>query len=135
RRLGVVGGRPGHRFHPERDRQGAALQRTRDAMRALVVAAALAMALAQAQAGRACEARPPQAVNVQRALELAQRTQQALDGSGAQVVVLGRAGQDLGKWGLRWSHLGYAYRSDAGWRVVHKLNQCGSANAALYRQG
>jgi len=104
-------------------------------MRAFVVAAALALALVQAHAGRTCEAKPPQAATVQRALELAQRTQQALDASGAQVVVLGRAGQDLGKWGLRWSHLGYAYRGDAGWRVVHKLNQCGTANAGLYRQG
>jgi len=105
-------------------------------MRRLLAAAALALALTTpAFAGRTCEAKLPQAVNVQRALELAQRTQQALDASGAQVVVLGRAGQDLGKWGLRWSHLGFAYRSEAGWRVVHKLNQCGTANAALYRQG
>jgi hypothetical protein len=99
-------------------------------------AAALAFAVAlPAHAGRTCEAKPPQAASVQRALELAQRTQQALNASGAQVVMLGRAGQDLGKWGLRWSHLGYAYRGEGGWRVVHKLNQCGTANAALYRQG
>jgi len=53
-----------------------------------------------------------------------------------RVVVLGRAGQDLGKYGLRYSHLGWAYRTDAGpWRVVHKLNECGSAVGHLYRQG
>ncbi|KAB2899078.1 MAG: DUF2145 domain-containing protein, partial [Burkholderiaceae bacterium] len=40
-----------------------------------------------------------------------QRTARALDASGAQVVVLGRAGQDLSKYGLRYSHLGWAYKT------------------------
>ena len=69
-------------------------------------------------------------------MQLAQQTAQALDASGARVVLLGRAGQDLTKYGLRYSHLGWAYKSEAGpWRVVHKLNECGTAVAAVYRQG
>ena len=40
---------------------------------------------------------------------------------------------------MRYSHLGFAYREGEGsarvWRVVHKLNQCGSARASIYRQG
>jgi hypothetical protein len=92
-----------------------------------------------AQAGRTCEARPLQAHSVVSALSLAQTTAQALDASGAQVVVLARAGQDLSRYGLQWSHLGLAYKDDhvqpAVWRVVHKLNHCGSATAGLYRQG
>ena len=112
---------------------------------AAVVAVALGAALAPAHAGRNCEARPPDALNVQRSLELAERTAKALDATGAQVVVLARSGQDLSKYRLRWSHLGLAYRDGksgreggqepAVWRVVHKLNQCGSARADLYRQG
>ncbi|MDO9200858.1 MAG: DUF2145 domain-containing protein, partial [Hydrogenophaga sp.] len=67
-------------------------------------------------------------------------TAQALDAefarSGARVVVLGRAGQDLSKYQLRYSHLGWAYKTDAGpWRVLHKLNACGTGVGALYRQG
>jgi hypothetical protein len=105
-------------------------------MKAALTAVALACTLvATAHAGRACEAKAPQATSVQRAMELAVRTREALDASGAQVVVLARAGQDLDKYGLRWSHLGYAYKTTAGWRVVHKLNQCGTAQSALYRQG
>lgn len=98
-----------------------------------------------AQAGRPCETRPPEAASVQRALGLAERTAQALEATGAQVVVLARNGQDLSKYRLRWSHLGLAYREEgpvgdgvpgpAVWRVVHKLNECGSARADLYRQG
>jgi hypothetical protein len=102
-------------------------------------------ACAPAQAGRPCEARPPEASQVQQALELAERTARWLDASGARVVAIAREGQDLSRWGLQWSHLGWAYREEpeapaaagarARWRVVHKLNQCGSASAALYRQG
>ena len=95
----------------------------------------LVLAAGSAQAGRSCEQRAPEALNVQRAMTLAQHTAAALDASGAQVVLLARAGQDLSKYGLAWSHLGLAYKDGARWRVVHKLNACGSARAGVYRQG
>ncbi|WP_395694063.1 DUF2145 domain-containing protein [Piscinibacter sp.] len=95
----------------------------------------LVLAAGAAQAGRSCEQRAPEALNVQRAMTLAQHTAAALDASGAQVVLLARAGQDLSKYGLAWSHLGLAYKDGARWRVVHKLNACGSARAGVYRQG
>jgi hypothetical protein len=104
---------------------------------AVLVVAALAGA-ASAWAGRSCEEKAPDATAVQRGLELAARTAQALEDSGAEVVVLARAGQDLSKYRLRWSHLGLAYREGGPgtpWRVVHKLNQCGAATADLFRQG
>ncbi len=109
-------------------------------MRRLVV---LSVALAlwaslglPAHAGRSCAPHQPTAQGIERGMQLAQRTAQALDASGARVVLLGRAGQDLSKYGLRYSHLGWAYKSEAGpWRVVHKLNECGTAVAAVYRQG
>ncbi len=93
-----------------------------------------------AQAGRSCEERKPSVQSMTRGLDLAQRTLAALDASGAQVAVLARAGQDLGRYGVRWSHLGLAYRQPGAdglgnWRVLHKLNQCGTAEAAVYRQG
>lgn len=89
-----------------------------------------------AHAGRSCAPHQPTAQGIERGMQLAQQTAQALDASGARVVVLGRAGQDLSKYGLRYSHLGWAYKSEAGpWRVVHKLNECGTAVAAVYRQG
>jgi hypothetical protein len=81
-------------------------------------------------------------------------------------VILARAGQDLRKYGLDWSHLAFAYREDmptpvatdrvdpwptggaalfdgppsrrihrSTWRIAHKLNQCGTAEAAVFRQG
>jgi hypothetical protein len=92
-----------------------------------------------AHAGQPCETRPPQTNDVVRGMTLAANTAARLDASGAQVVVLARAGQDLSKYGVTWSHLGFAYRDGDGprthWRVVHKLNHCGTASASLYRQG
>ncbi|WP_140626826.1 DUF2145 domain-containing protein [Methylibium rhizosphaerae] len=104
-------------------------------LRAAACAAALLAATA-AQAGRPCETQPLDVRSVESAMELAAATARRLDGTGAQVVVIARAGQDLGRYGLRYSHLGFAYREPgAGWRVVHKLNHCGTAEAAVYRQG
>jgi hypothetical protein len=105
----------------------------------LVAAWALALP-GTAHAGRACEDAPLTAQQVSDAMALAQSTAEALDRSGAQVVLLARAGQNLEDYGLRWSHVGFVYReTDAKgasvWRVLHKLNECGTAQADLYRQG
>ena len=92
-----------------------------------------------AQAGRPCEDKPLTPRQIEQGMNLAEATAQRLDASGAQVVLLARAGQDLGKYGLQWSHLGFAYRDpDATrpvWRVLHKLNHCGTARGDLFRQG
>jgi hypothetical protein len=94
-----------------------------------------------AHAGRSCEAaKPPSPQVIEQGMNLAERTLKALDAehakSGAKVIVLARAGQDLSKYGLRYSHLGFAYKNpDGRWLVAHKLNTCGSAEASLYRQG
>jgi len=89
-----------------------------------------------AHAGRSCEAKPPESSRIVKGLMLAERTQTALNTSGAKVVMLARAGQDLSKYGLRYSHLGWAYKSANGqWLVVHKLNGCGTSDASIYRQG
>jgi hypothetical protein len=105
-------------------------------------AAALLCAIAvNAHAGRSCDApKPPAPQVIVQGMNLAERTLRALDAehakSGVKVVVLARAGQDLSKYGLRYSHLGLAYKTPQGqWLVAHKLNSCGTAEAALYRHG
>jgi len=111
-----------------------------NALRQSLLAVALALALHGAQAGRPCENQPLEAGSVERGMALAESTARALDASGANVVMLARAGQDLSKYGLTYSHLGFAYRDPTPqgatvWRVAHKLNHCGTAEAAVYRQG
>ena len=103
------------------------------------VAVAALLAAGAAHAGRSCETRPLSLHTLQQGLDLAARTAQRLEASGAQVAVIARNGQDLSRYRLRYSHLGLAYRDEqAGrpvWRVVHKLNHCGSARASIFRQG
>ena len=106
--------------------------------------AAVLLTASVAWAGRSCEPGKADAVTIERGLRLAQRTHEALEAAharnGTQVVVLARAGQDLSRHGIRYSHLGIAARTQGAqgqpaWRVLHKLNHCGSADAAVYRQG
>lgn len=111
-----------------------------------VLAFAVAILLAGAAfAGQTCEPRRPSVDSMRRDLELAASVARQLDDlaarDGVRVALIARAGQDLGKWGERYSHLGIVYRDAAAlggrgtWRVAHKLNECGSSRSALYRQG
>lgn len=112
---------------------------------AVMALATLAGAGSPALAGQNCEPRKPGLDSIRRDLALAASVADQLDEmarrDGTQVVLIARAGQDLSQYGLRYSHLGIAYRDDAAlggrgaWRVVHKLNQCGSSRSTLYRQG
>ena len=109
----------------------------RSTLRAWLVVAA--WAVGAAHAGQGCEEKAADPQSVASGMALAASTAKALDASGATVALLARAGQDLGKYGLNSSHLGFAYREAVGgkpaWRVLHKLNHCGTALSALYRQG
>ena len=107
-------------------------------MRRLILAVSLAGAMAgAAHAGQSCEHKPMSVEEVKRGLDLAQRSMQALDASGAQVAMIARAGQDLSKYGLHYSHVGLAWRDHpAGrWVVVQLLNECGTADSALFNDG
>lgn len=102
-----------------------------------LAAALLAFAAVPAWAGQPCEGRPLAAHEVVLSMDLAQRTVQALEDSGAQVALVSRAGQDLSRYRLRYSHMGIAVRDHPKrrWTVVHALNDCGSAVSALYDEG
>jgi hypothetical protein len=118
---------------------------TTTSLRRALAFAAAALIACTALAGQNCEPRRPTLDSMRRDLALAASVARQLDElatrDGTRVVLLARAGQDLSKYGLRYSHLGIAYRDDAAlhgrgaWRVVHKLNQCGSDRSTLYRQG
>lgn len=107
---------------------------------AAMLVAGLMVVPPAAHAGRSCEHRTLTADRLERGLRFAEQVRSALDGSGDQVVVLARVGQDLSRYGLVYSHLGFAYREADGrggyrWRVLHKLNHCGSGASAIFKQG
>ena len=114
-------------------------------LRRVLAFIAVAVLAGAAFAGQNCEARRPSIESMRRDLALAASVARQLDDlaqrDGTRVVLIARAGQDLSKYGLRYSHLGIAYRDEVAlggrgaWRVVHKLDQCGSDRSTLYRQG
>ncbi|MEZ5653773.1 MAG: DUF2145 domain-containing protein [Burkholderiaceae bacterium] len=107
----------------------------------ILFAGCTGLAASPGWAGQSCEVHRPGATELRQTFELAAHTATALDRSGADVAILARAGQDLRSYGLRFSHVAFAYRENPGvggsglWRVAHLLNECGTARSALYRQG
>ncbi|MBO9536257.1 DUF2145 domain-containing protein [Herbaspirillum sp.] len=99
-----------------------------------LLAATLVMPVA-VHAGQTCDRSEPREAAVRQQLDMAVKTIDRLNASGAEVVVIGRVGQDLSKYGQRYSHLGFAYREGGSWFVVHKLNECGTALSNIYEQG
>ena len=90
-----------------------------------------------ALAGRSCQEQPPTPVVVQKGLQLALKTQQVLAQSDTTVALLGRVGSDLSAYGLRYSHAGFVWRNHpkGQWLVVHALNHCATATAAVFDEG
>lgn len=90
-----------------------------------------------AHAGQACSDKAPTPETIRKGLNLALKTREALDASGAQVALVARVGQDLSRYKLRYSHMGYAWRDHpkGRWFVVHELNACGTALSTIYDEG
>ncbi len=97
----------------------------------------LTLASFAVHAGRSCEQKPLELANLTKAMDLALQNRQALDNSGAQVAFIARAGQDLSKYHLRYSHMAIVWRDHpkGRWLVVHELNSCGTAQSNLYDEG
>jgi hypothetical protein len=105
--------------------------------RAFALLLVLAAASGAAFAGGACSDAPPTPDSVRKGLQLALETFRALDQSGERIALIGRVGSDLSKHKLRYSHMGTVWRDHpkGRWTVVHMLNNCGTANSALYDEG
>lgn len=88
-------------------------------------------------AGTACSEKVPTPETVEKALNLALKTKVALENSDAQLALISRVGQDLSKYHLRYSHVGFVWRDhpEGRWLLVHDLNECGTASAALFNEG
>lgn len=105
-------------------------------MRTLIMMLAMLVACT-VRAGTPCTDVAPTPETVRKALTLAQRTHEALARSGASLVLIARVGQDLSKYGLRYSHFGFGIRDgeSGGWKIVHQLNQCGTAQSGIFEEG
>ena len=106
-------------------------------MRRILACAALVLAAQQAAAGTPCEGRAPSPELTRMSMQIADTTRTALEGFDDDVVLIARAGQDLSKYRLTYSHIAFAVREHpaGAWSVVHKLNTCGTATSSLYDEG
>jgi hypothetical protein len=106
-------------------------------MRRLFLFLLLACSLNAAHAGRTCEVKKTNPQAFINGIKLSENTFSALEASKAQVAMIARVGQDLSKYGLRYSHMAYVWRDHprGRWLVMHELNQCGTARSSLYDQG
>lgn len=88
-------------------------------------------------AGQPCAETPPHPENLANAVTLAKRVADAADTMNDEVILIARVGQDLSKYGLYFSHMGFLVKDHpkGRWSVVHKLNECGTAKSALYDEG
>jgi hypothetical protein len=104
---------------------------------AVLVALALALATPAARAGTACHEHAPSAQALADAAASALRVRDVLEAEDAPVALVARAGTDLSKYGLHYSHVAFVVRDHpAGrWTVVHLLNECGTDHSTLYAQG
>ena len=90
-----------------------------------------------AYAGQSCEEKPLTPETFRLAMQAAEQLQTRLNEVGSNVVVVGRMGQDLSKYGLRYTHFGIMFRPETGgrWRVAHLLNDCGTDRSDLWYEG
>lgn len=88
-------------------------------------------------AGQPCTETPPHPENLANAVTLAKRVADAADTMNDEVILIARVGQDLSKYGLYFSHMGFLVKDHpkGRWSIVHKLNECGTAKSALYDEG
>lgn len=104
------------------------------------ITCALALGLAAhgaAFAGQTCSETPPRPDSVRMAFSSASALSAALDQAQPEVALVARVGQDLSKYGLRYSHVAFVLKDPAAgqWRTMHLLNACGTADSAIWKEG
>lgn len=102
-----------------------------------LVAVILLFTSITARAGQACTEKVLPPAEVRAALALALDLTRELNHDDARIALVARAGQDLSRYGLAYSHVGIAWRDHPRdrWTMVEELNQCGTRHSALFDDG
>lgn len=58
-----------------------------------------------------------------------------LSPDGSKVFLIGRRGQNLDEYHVKYSHGGYLMKNNGNWEVFHELNECSSDQSNLYNEG
>jgi hypothetical protein len=104
----------------------------------LGAAALLASAAVQADVLRHCATPPPlDAAQQDRLFRFSALVRDTLDGAGHRLALIARAGTDLSRFGLRYSHAGISLRASPNtpWSVRQLYYDCDQAAPRLFDQG
>lgn len=106
-------------------------------VKCLLFALLLLLSIPSAVAGRSCAKQGLSTTNLISASRAAVQLRDTLNAMKLDVAIIGRAGQDLSAYGLRYSHAGIAFRDTQSgrWRVAQLLNTCGSKQSELWYDG
>jgi hypothetical protein len=106
-------------------------------LRNLAALALCACVAGTALAGTACSDAPPKPASIQQAFQAGYKIHQRLEQLQPKIALIGRVGQDLSKYGLRYSHIAFIQKdaSSGQWRTTHLLNGCNSNQSALWQEG
>ncbi len=101
-------------------------------------AAIILFALSEpATAGGSCTQRQIGVTEIRNAFNIAARTRDYLEQSGAKLAIVSRVGSDISEQGLRYTHAGFVLRDHpkGRWLFVHLLNECGADSSNIYDEG
>lgn len=104
---------------------------------AVLLAGCACVADAHAGALHFCDRRPEvSATDQDRRLRFTARVRQALDEAAGGVALISRAGLDLSRFGIRYSHAGIVLKSgDGPWRVRQLYYACDESRSRLFDEG
>ena len=105
-------------------------------MKQAIITILLSFFLINSYAGRPCEnstLETPEKLSF--VSNIAEKINTSLKQKNVKVALIARVGQDLSKYNLKYSHVGFIYKDEQGYSVIHELNTCGTADSALYSQG
>ncbi len=75
------------------------------------------------------------AIEMQQTFVMGKELEAALNRLNSDVVIVARSGQDLEKYGIRYSHAAFMVKDHQEWQVYHLLNECSSSLGGLYQEG
>jgi hypothetical protein len=105
-------------------------------VKALLIATLVGLTALPALAGQPCLEKPATPELAARSSALAAKVREHLEGSKLSMALVARIGMDMSEYGLRYTHLGVAWRDHprGKWYTFHLLNKCGTGQSELVEQ-
>ena len=86
-------------------------------------------------ADNSCGAIDLDALEMQQTFTIGKDLETALNQLKNEVIIVARSGQNLDKYGIRYSHAAFMVKEKNEWQVYHLLNECPSGFGGLYQEG